>query len=77
MFFSRRRAPFSYASCAATSLVCAHRGPPDGFVGHFVGKERGAVATGTVTVDGRTLVDGTSTNASIETLEDANISLGE
>jgi hypothetical protein len=48
-----------------------------GFVGHFVGMERDAVATGTVTVDGRTLVDGTTTNASIETLEDTNISFGQ
>ena len=47
-----------------------------GFTGHFVGKERDAVATGTVVVDGVTLVDGTTTNAEIETLEDKNISTG-
>jgi len=32
------------------------------------------VATGTVVVDGDTLVDGSTTNAEIETLEDTNIS---
>ena len=45
-----------------------------GFTGHFTGKEREAVATGTVVVDGVTLVDGATTNADIETLEDKNIS---
>jgi hypothetical protein len=34
---------------------------------------RDAVATGTVVVDGDTLVDGSTTNAEIETLEDNNI----
>jgi hypothetical protein len=43
-----------------------------GFVGHFQGKRRDAIATGTVVVDGETLVDGTTTNAEIETLEDTN-----
>ena len=47
-----------------------------GFTGHFKGKERDAVATGTVVVDGETLVDGTTTNAEIETLEDTNITTG-
>jgi len=47
-----------------------------GFTGHFVARERDAVATGTVVVDGETLVDGSTTNASIETLEDTNISTG-
>jgi hypothetical protein len=47
-----------------------------GFTGHFVGMERDAVATGTVVVDGVTLVDGSTTSASIETLEDTNISTG-
>ena len=45
-----------------------------GFTGHFVGMERDAVATGTVVVDGVTVVNGSTTNASIETLEDTNIS---
>ena len=45
-----------------------------GFTGHFVGQQRDAVATGTVVVDGDTLVDGSTTNAEIETLEDTNIS---
>jgi hypothetical protein len=37
----------------------------------FVGRERTAVATGTVALNGKTLVDGaTTTNASIESLED-------
>ena len=44
-----------------------------GFVGHFQGKERAAVATGTVVIDGDTVVDGSTTNARIETLEDNNI----
>jgi hypothetical protein len=47
-----------------------------GFVGHFQGKERDAVATGTVVVDGETLVDGSTTNAEIETLEDTNTTTG-
>ena len=45
-----------------------------GFTGHFVGQERDAVATGTVVVDGETLVNGSTTSARIETLEDKNIS---
>ena len=45
-----------------------------GFTGHFKGKRRDAVATGTVVVDGETLIDGSTTNAEIETLEDKNIS---
>lgn len=44
----------------------------EGFVGHFEGRERDAVATGTVVVDGERIVDGSTTNASIETLEDTN-----
>jgi hypothetical protein len=47
----------------------------DGFVGIFTSKERQAVATGTVVVDGQTVVSGSTTNASIETLEDRNRSL--
>ena len=47
-----------------------------GFTGHFVGMERDAVATGTVVVDGQTIVDGSTTNAQIESLEDTNISTG-
>jgi hypothetical protein len=45
----------------------------EGFTGHFQGQRRDAVATGTVTVNGETLVDGSTTNAEIETLEDTNI----
>jgi hypothetical protein len=45
----------------------------DGFTGHFQGKRRDAVASGTVLVDGEALVDGSTTNAEIETLEDTNI----
>jgi len=48
-----------------------------GFTGHFQGKRRDAVATGTVVVDGETLVDGSTTNAEIETLEDTNIATGQ
>jgi len=44
-----------------------------GFVGHFTGKQRDAVATGTVVVDGETLVDGSTTNAELEALEDNNV----
>jgi hypothetical protein len=47
-----------------------------GFTGHFQGRRRDAVATGTVVVDGETLVDGSTSNAEIETLEDRNISTG-
>jgi hypothetical protein len=47
-----------------------------GFTGHFQGKRRDAVATGTVVVDGETLVDGSTANAEIETLEDTNITTG-
>ena len=45
-----------------------------GFTGHFKGRRRDAVATGTVVVDGETLADGSTSNASLETLEDTNIS---
>ena len=45
----------------------------EGFTGHFQGKRRDAVASGTVVVDGETLVDGSTTDAEIETLEDTNI----
>jgi hypothetical protein len=45
----------------------------EGFTGHFQGKRRDAVATGTVVVNGETLVDGSTTNAELETLEDTNI----
>ena len=47
-----------------------------GFTGHFQGKRRDAVATGTVVVNGETLVDGSTTNAEIETLEDTNTTTG-
>ena len=47
----------------------------DGFVGVFTGKERDAVATGSVEVDGVTLVSGPSQSATIETLEDRNRTL--
>jgi hypothetical protein len=47
-----------------------------GFTGHFQGKRRDAVATGTVVVDGATLVDGSTANAEIETLEDTNTTTG-
>ena len=47
-----------------------------GFTGHFKGKRREAVANGTVVVDGETLVDGSTTNAELETLEDTNITRG-
>jgi hypothetical protein len=46
----------------------------EGFTGHFHGQVRDAVATGTVLVNGATLVDGSTTNARLETLEDTNIS---
>ena len=45
----------------------------EGFSGHFAAKRRDAVATGTVTVNGKTLVNGSTTNAQIETLEDRNV----
>lgn len=45
-----------------------------GFTGHFENKQRDAIASGTVLVDGETLIDGSTTNAEIETLEDTNIS---
>jgi hypothetical protein len=47
-----------------------------GFTGHFQGMRREAVATGTVVVDGEPLVDGSTTNAEIETLEDTNTTTG-
>jgi hypothetical protein len=47
-----------------------------GFTGHFQGKRRDAIATGTVVVNGDVLVDGTTTNAEIETLEDRNTTTG-
>jgi hypothetical protein len=45
-----------------------------GFVGHFVGRSRDAVATGTVVFGGRQFVNGSTSEAQIETLEDTNIS---
>jgi hypothetical protein len=45
-----------------------------GFTGHFQGRRRDATATGTVVVDGETIVGGTTDNAEIETLEDTNTS---
>jgi hypothetical protein len=45
-----------------------------GFTGHFQSMQRDAVATGTLIVNGVTLVDGSTTNAEIETLEDKNVS---
>jgi hypothetical protein len=45
----------------------------EGFTGHFQGMVRDADASGTVLVNGQTLVDGSTTNAEIETLEDTNI----
>jgi hypothetical protein len=47
----------------------------DGFVGIFTSKERQATATGTVVVDGVTLVSGPAQSADIETLEDRNTTL--
>jgi hypothetical protein len=47
-----------------------------GFAGHFQGKRRDAVATGTVVVNGTTLVSGSTTNAEIDMLEDTNIAHG-
>jgi hypothetical protein len=47
-----------------------------GFTGHFQGRLREAVATGAVVVDGETIVDESTTNAEIESLEDTNISTG-
>jgi hypothetical protein len=47
-----------------------------GFTGHFRGARRDGVATGTVVVDGDALVDGATTNAEIETLEDRNVTTG-
>jgi hypothetical protein len=44
-----------------------------GFTGHFTDMRRDAVATGTVVVEGEKLVEGSTTNAEIETLEDKNI----
>jgi hypothetical protein len=48
-----------------------------GFTGHFVETRRDAVATGTVVVDGSTLVNGTTTNAFIRTFEDRNTTTGQ
>ncbi|HEX5860804.1 MAG TPA: hypothetical protein VFY58_03120 [Nocardioides sp.] len=39
----------------------------------FVGKERDAVATGTVSLNGKQLVNGSTSNASIETLHDRTV----
>ena len=46
-----------------------------GFVGIFKGKEREAVATGSVVVGGENLVNGPSVSGSIETLEDRNLTI--
>ena len=39
---------------------------------HVIGREREADATGTVVVDGETVVDGFTENADIESLHDRN-----
>jgi hypothetical protein len=44
-----------------------------GFSGTFEGKRRDAVATGTVVYNGDTVVDGSTTNAELESLEDTNV----
>jgi hypothetical protein len=44
-----------------------------GFSGTFQGKRRDAVATGTVVYDGDTVVNGSTTNAELESLEDTNV----
>ena len=44
-----------------------------GSVNHFIGREREADATGTVVVDGETLVDGFTEDADIESLHDRNL----
>jgi hypothetical protein len=44
-----------------------------GFSGTFQGKRRDAVATGTVVYNGDTVVDGSTTNAELESLEDTNV----
>ena len=46
-----------------------------GFVGIFTSKSRDAVATGTIVVDGDTVVSGSTDRAQIETLEDRNRTL--
>jgi len=43
-----------------------------GSTNHFVGQHRDAVATGTVVFNGRQFVNGSTTDADIETLEDRN-----
>lgn len=40
---------------------------------NFIGRERVAVASGTVVLNGKTLVDGSTTNALVETLEDKTV----
>ena len=50
-----------------------NRSERPGFVGIFRNRQREAEATGTVTLDGATLVSGPSDSADIETLEDLNI----
>jgi hypothetical protein len=44
-----------------------------GSVNHFVGRARDAIATGTVAFNGRQFVNGSTTEAIIETLEDTNL----
>jgi hypothetical protein len=43
-------------------------------VNHFVGQRRDAVATGTIVLDGRQFVAGSTAEAHIETLDDTNLS---
>ena len=44
-----------------------------GFSGTFQGKTRDAEATGSVVYNGDTIVDGSTTNAELESLEDTNV----
>lgn len=71
---SRRSVRYAIATFALLGALLVPAS--EGFVGHFQGRERQAVATGTVVVDSETVVDGSTPNARIETLEDNNITTG-
>lgn len=64
----------SWDGAGRTETTVNHTQFP-GFTGILTSKRREAVATGTVAVDGVTLVSGATTNADIETLEDRNMTL--
>jgi hypothetical protein len=63
----------SWSGLGKSAEVTNNKTKFPGFSGTFQGKRRDAVATGTVVYNGDTVVDGSTTNAELESLEDTNV----